>query len=163
MSKYNAPLNPPMLIYNKCRYVKNILKKTSRSIDQVTIQPDGKWDMNSRKEVLSDSRLNGMASESDDDIVEITKSGTSVKMSGPRSYGTPAGQLSQPRDQLPSAPSRDSSSASSKRPRAAVIDLTSSGDEDDQPLARPPAPKRQQTSFGNPSSVPAYRPPPPRA
>ena len=143
--------------------MRNILKKTSRSTDQVTIQPDGKWDMNSKKEVLSASRSNGVASESDDDIVEITRSGDSVKMSNPRPFGTPAGQLSQPRDQLSSVPSRDSSTTSSKRPRAAVIDLTSSGDEDDQPLARPPAPKRQQTSYGNPSSVPAYRPPPPRA
>lgn len=87
--------------------------------------------------------------------------------STPRLSGTPSGFLSQSGNgQGWSAPPSAAGSASNKRPReaAAVIDLTSSGDEDDEPLARP-APKRQQTSYsnyGNPSSIPAYRPPPPR-
>jgi len=137
---------------NDCdRYVKNILKSTSRSIDQVTVQPDGRWELNSKKDNIS--RTNGVASDDDDDLVEITKSGDSVRMSTPRTYGTPVGTL--PQASATSSGAMGSSS-SGKRPIAAVIDLTSSGDEDDEPIARPP--KRQQTN-GYGSMPPAYRPP----
>jgi E3 SUMO-protein ligase PIAS1 len=147
--------NPNLLAYQKhanfcCRYVKNILKSTSRSVDQVTIQPDGRWELNSKKESMS--RTNGVASDDDDDLVEITKSGDSVRMSTPRTYGTPVSTL----PQASAASSAMGSSSSGKRPIAAVIDLTSSGDEDDELLARPP--KRQQTN-GYGVMLPAYRPP----
>lgn len=126
--------------------------------DQVTIQPDGKWELNIKKE--NNSRSSGVASPSDDDdddLVEITKSGDSVKMGTPRAYGTPVGSVG-PGSVPPSGVPRGAqSSGSTKRPRTEVIDLCSSEDEDDEPLARPAA-KRQQTNGYNGPSPPVYRP-----
>ena len=145
------------------RYVKDILKKTPRSTDQVTVQPDGKWELNAKKETTSNSRSNRFSTDSDDDLVEITKTGDSVRMGTPQVFKTPAGALpARSREQSSaSLPPRDQGSTSGKRPIAAVIDLTSSGDEEDEPLARPT--KRQFNTvngYNTPSSVPAYRPPP---
>ncbi|CZT05813.1 related to E3 SUMO-protein ligase pli1 [Rhynchosporium agropyri] len=151
-------------------YVQNILKQTSKSIDQVIIQPDGKWELNARKkDNPQPSRpSDGVASDSDDDLVEITKSGDNVRMGTPRvapslpTNGTPSHQ-SREQSSSSSVPARDSlGSTSGKRPISAVIDLTSSGDEEDEPIARQP--KRQFTGngYGAPSaSTPVYRPPPP--
>ena len=145
------------------RYVKDILKNTSKSTDQVTVHPDGKWELYARPEAISKS--NGIASsDDDDDLVEITKTGDSIRMSTPRTYGTPAAAPAVPIFREASASStgpRSQSTTSAKR-SAAVIDLTSSGDEDDEPLARQP--KRQFTSNGTngfSSSIPAYRHGPP--
>ncbi|KAH7321470.1 PINIT domain-containing protein [Rhexocercosporidium sp. MPI-PUGE-AT-0058] len=149
-------------------YVKNILTNTSKSIGQVIIQPNGKWDLNEKKKdnVRQSRPSNGVASDSDDDLIEITKSGDSVRMGTPR-IGPPipisASSSRQSREQSSSSvPARDSmGSISGKRTISAVIDLTSSGDEDDEPIARQP--KRQFTGngFGAPAtSAPVYRPPP---
>lgn len=149
------------------RYVKNILKKTSRSIDQVIIQPDGQWELNDKKKENSrppPRPSNGVASDSDDDLVEITKSGDSLRMGTPRvvpSLSTSGGYLSREQSSS-SVPTRDSmGSSSAKRPISAVIDLTETDDEDDGPIA--PQPKRQFTGngYGPPAaSTPIYRPPP---
>lgn len=138
-------------------YVKDILNNTSRSVDQVTIQPDGKWELHTKIEPSRKS--NGYASSDDDDLVEITESGDSVKVSTPRPYSTPLGSMPQRSyGQAPSSTApRGSGSTSTKRPIAAVIDLTSSGDEDDQPLVR--APKRQYSGYAE-GSPKVYRPAP---
>jgi E3 SUMO-protein ligase PIAS1 len=140
-----------------CRYVKDILKNTSRSVDQVTIQPDGRWELHTKREPTTKS--SGFASSDDDDLVEITQSGDSWRMGTPRSYSTPLGGPPQRvREQSPpSAAQRSSGSISGKRPIAAVIDLTSSGDEDDEPLL--PAPKRQFSGYAEPNLT-VYRPAP---
>ena len=137
--------------------MKDILKNTSRSVDQVTIQPDGKWELHTKIEPPRKS--SGFASSDDDDLVEITESGDSVKVSTPRPYSTPLGSVPQrPHGQAPSsAAPRGSGSTSTKRPIAAVIDLTSSGDEDDQPLIR--APTRQYSGYAEGSPT-VYRPAP---
>ncbi|KAF4634608.1 hypothetical protein G7Y89_g3509 [Cudoniella acicularis] len=138
-------------------YVRNILRNVSRSVDQVTIQPDGKWDLHEKKE--TNSGVKGVASDDDEDLVEVTKSGNSVRMGTPQTYRTPVGNQLQRSVSSSSGHLRDSSSTSGKRPIAAVIDLTSSGDEDEEPLSR--APKRQQTNgYGASSAVPVYRPAP---
>jgi E3 SUMO-protein ligase PIAS1 len=161
MSKWrlNSCSTLHILIY-LFRYVRDILKNTPKSVDQVTVQPDGKWELHNRRESQPISKQNGVASDSDDsDIVEITKSGDSVRMSTYRASQTPVlGQLSRSSSTAARPSGSMSGSTSSKRP-AAVIDLTSSGDEDEKPLAR--APKRQQTNGFQPMSVPAYRPGPP--
>lgn len=149
------------IILTIARYVKDILKKTSKSVDQVTIQPSGKWELHVRLEPTSKS--NGVASsDDDDDLVEITKSGDCIQMSTPRTYGTPAAVVAPSTREASSssAAPRSQGSTSAKRPIAAVIDLTSSGDEDEEPIARQP--KRQYTNssingFAT-SSPPAYRP-----
>lgn len=126
-------------------------------MDQVTIQPDGKWELHVKTEPSRKS--NGFTSSDDDDLVEITELGQTVKNSTPRSFGTPIGGPPQRDRASSSAALRGSGSTSAKRPIAMVIDLTSSGDEDDQPLIR--APKRQySTSFTD--SPTAFRPAPPQ-
>lgn len=123
----------------------------------MTIQPNGQWELHKKPDP---TKKNGVASASDDDedLVEVTKSGESVRMGVPRAYGTPIqGQPSQYREQssssvATSAP-RGTMTTNGKRPISAVIDLTSSGDED-EPLDR--APKRQFSGF-NPNAPP-YRP-----
>jgi E3 SUMO-protein ligase PIAS1 len=138
--------------------VRDILKNTSRSVDQVTIQPDGKWELHTKIEPVR--KPSGYSSSDDDDLVEITESGHSVKASTPRSYSTPLGGLPPRTHERPpsSAAPLGSGTTSAKRPIAAVIDLTSSGDEDDQPLVR--APKRQYSGYAEPSPT-AFRPAPP--
>jgi E3 SUMO-protein ligase PIAS1 len=133
--------------------VENILKNTPDSVDQVTVQPDGKWQLHNKKENVQQS--NGFASDDDDDddLVEITKNGDSVLMGTPQPYGTPNGSYNQ---RSTSTPSGMQGSISSKRPISAVIDLTSSGDEDEEPISR--TPKRQHTNgYPAPSSFPIYR------
>jgi E3 SUMO-protein ligase PIAS1 len=149
------------------RYVRDILKNTSRSVDQVTIQPNGQWELHNK---ANTSNLNGVASTSDDDdddLIEITKSGDSVRMGAPRIFGTPInGPLSQYREQSSSSTGPTSpavrtlvtAATSAKRPISAVIDLTSSGDEDEEPIDR--APKRQFSNNHFLPGGPAYRPAP---
>lgn len=156
MSKHNT-IKPVQVANTNGRYVDDILKNTSKSTDQVTIQPDGQWELH-----ISDqsSKPNGVASTSDDDddLVEVTKSGDSVRMGTPRPYGTPLSAkppISREQSTASSVPPRSAGSISSKRPRPAVIDLTSSGDEDEEPLAR--APKRQFSSYGQPVAPLVYR------
>lgn len=122
--------------------MRNILNSTSRSVDQVTIQPDAKWELHTRKEPVNPSRSNGVGSDSDDDdLIEITKEGSSIKMGAPRSNNTPVpSRLSGTPSTMLGQPSEPNSGStkSGKRPASAVIDLTSSGDEDDEPLAKRP-------------------------
>lgn len=131
---------------------------------QVTIQPDGKWELHTKKEPTNTSRSNGVASDSDDDLIEITKSGDSVRMSAPRVFKTPVSvQSRQSREPSTSSGlSREpnTGSTSSKRTISAVIDLTSSGDEDEEPVARAPKRPMITNGYGTPSNVPVYRPAP---
>jgi len=143
---------------NYVRYVKDILKNTSKSVDQVTIQPDGRWNFNKKPEL---PKLSGVASTSDDDddLIEITKSGDAVRMGLPRTFATPvSGHSSQAREQSSSSvPPRAAPTTGGKRPISAVIDLTSSGDEE-EPVDR--APKRQVSGINFNPSAPPYQPPP---
>lgn len=125
------------------RYVKDILEKTSRDVDQVTVEPEGEWKLNAKPENSSRPRPS-FGSDEDDDLVMVTKSGDNIRF-GSASTGVtpvPSSLPAQPRNQdQPSMSSQLRNGAiSGKRPAAAVIDLTSSGDEDDQPPAK--APKR---------------------
>lgn len=137
--------------------MKNILNNTSRSVDQVTVQPDGKWDVNAKKDIKSNHRPSGFSDESDDDLVEVTKSGDSIRMSTPRNISTPLGSLpGRPRDMSSSSSvPQMNGSVSGKRTIGAVIDLTSSGDEDEEPIA--PTPKRANINgFGSYPGGPAW-------
>lgn len=148
---------------NAGSYVKDILKSTSRSADQVIIEPNGTW--KSHEKPKSEPQSNGRQGMSfaddddDDDLVEVTKTGQAARLDTPLSYRTPnSAPMVHSREQstLSSGPAAKGSS-SGKRPISAVIDLTSSGDEDDEPLAR--AAKRQFNGYSTPSNaLPAYRP-----
>jgi len=122
-------------------YVKDILAKTSKSQEQVTIEPDGQWHVNSgAEEAVVDEGHNHEPSYIDDDddalIVSFAASG--------RNLATP-NRLAAQRVATPlTGGSREGSSmprSGSKRPIAEVIDLTLS--DDDEPA--PPPAKRQNT------------------
>lgn len=147
--------------------MKNILNNTSKAVDQVTIQPDGKWELHIRKEPVNPSRSNGVGSDSDDDLIEITKEGSSIRMSAPRSNYTPSSvppRLSATPSTMLSQPSdpNSGSAKSGKRPASAVIDLTSSGDEDDEPLAKRPMNGYSTKAIGLNGSAPRMYGGPPR-
>ena len=125
------------------QYVDDILQKTSKTIDQVTIEPTGKWSTitDSQSSPITNNR--DASSEADDDLIEIQEPPriSSIKAEGshePSMLRTPPVSSREP-----STSSGPQPSGSNKRPAAQVVDLTLSSDEDDEPIR---APKRQNTS-----------------
>jgi E3 SUMO-protein ligase PIAS1 len=132
------------------RYVKDILTRTSKNQETVTIEPNGEWHLKDSDD-SSQGQTNGNASyrdkyeDDDDDDLVISE----VNPVSARRIETPKNAT--PSISTPITADRDSSSAgprgiastSLKRPMAAIIDLTLSDDDDDDP---PPPPKRQNTS-----------------
>lgn len=127
------------------RYVQDILDKTPKNLEGVTIEPNGRWLLKA-----DEPESNNFPSEAffddddDDDAIEISEiSNIPVR---------PADKLP-----TPSTPSRQNGNggAGTKRPAPAVIDLTlSSDDEDDEPIQRPT--KRQSTvtnGYNGPSGL----------
>jgi E3 SUMO-protein ligase PIAS1 len=124
--------------------VNDILQRTPQSVDQVTIEPDGKWSQNALP--TSPGQTNGSAvqngDDDDDDIIEIKdirlaslkSEYTSTPASGPKT---------------PSANSREPSASRSSSNKRPVIDLTISDDEDEPPR---PA-KRTMTSNAFPNML----------
>ena len=117
----------------------------------MTIEPDGRWLMkNAEDERHSQSQANGTSlNDDDDDDWEISE----VSVVGGRRFETPKNPtpstgtpVSAPRDSASLGP-RGIATTSAKRPAAAVIDLTLSSDDDDEPISRPA--KRQNTSNGH--------------
>ncbi|KAL9602127.1 MAG: hypothetical protein Q9179_002635 [Wetmoreana sp. 5 TL-2023] len=108
------------------QYVDNILMSTPKSVDQVTVEPDGKWSQIAEAETLPKGDHD--SSDDDEDLVEIkdpprlaavkneTISGRSSMMTPPMSS----------REQ-----SSSSVHAAAKRSMSAVIDLTSDDDEEE--------------------------------
>ncbi|KAL2271860.1 hypothetical protein VTJ83DRAFT_1231 [Remersonia thermophila] len=118
-------------------YVREILSKTSDSVEQVTIEPDGQWSVPGANKHDTPSHD---ATSLDDDVVisEVTSTNragsTAGTAHGRASTSTP--HLATPTS-VASTPSATAlpSRASTKRPAPEVIDLTLS-DSDDEP-ARP--------------------------
>ncbi|KAG9242409.1 PINIT domain-containing protein [Calycina marina] len=136
-------------------YLGSILTSTSRSVDQVTVQPDGRWDV--RKEPVGRQGYKGVASTSDDDddLIEITKTGDHVSTSAPRATPVTGRPCSTPFREASSssavAAPQTNGSMNGKRPIAAVIDLTS--DDEDDPV-QPPA---KRLYYQQPT-LPSFRP-----
>lgn len=140
-----------MLTYTS--YVKAILEKTSKSLETVTIEPNGKWSSKPPQEDSSPSRPRGAPLEDDeDDDLEVSEI-----IIGGRRLETPK-KLSHCTD-TPSSGGRDHSttaprgSHSAKRPAPAVIDLTLSSD-DEEPIQRPS--KRQHTYTYHRGTTPPF-------
>ncbi|PON21706.1 hypothetical protein TGAM01_v209444 [Trichoderma gamsii] len=134
-------------------YVKAILEKTSKNLETVTIEPNGKWSSKPPKEDSSPSRPRGAPVEDDeDDDLEVSEI-----IIGGRRLETPK-KLSHCTD-TPSSGGRDHSSTaprgshSAKRPAPAVIDLTLSSD-DEEPIQRPS--KRQHTYTYHRGTTPPF-------
>lgn len=151
MSKYRSPvfLIDTLLMFS--RYVRDILDRTSKSVEQVDIKPDGQWKAHGpveEEEIKPEPRYDAYNLDDDDFVV------SEVSPAGGRSTSTPGGYRSThtPANLAPptAAPtpgpeaSREGSSMSrsggNKRSHD-VIDLTLSDDDDEEPQ---PPPKRQQ-------------------
>ncbi|MCJ1227734.1 SUMO ligase siz1 [Toensbergia leucococca] len=125
------------------QYVNDILNSTPRSVEQVTIEPNGQWFQTSQADKSSRRNNDRSDCDEDEDLVEIKDI--------PRIAAVKAESASD-LDSLawtPPASSREQSTlsaaprpASGKRPIGQIIDLTFSSDEDEPPRA----PKRQIAS-----------------
>ena len=126
------------------QYVDDILKSTPKSTDQVTIEPNGEWSQTSLPS-SGPKKNDGRASSSDgeDDLVEIRDH---PQIANVKREATTEGNTLR----TPPISSREQSITSSglppptgsKRSSGAVVDLTLSSDEDEEPMR--PA-KRQLT------------------
>ncbi|KAJ5476008.1 transcriptional regulator family: Zinc fingerMIZ-type [Penicillium sp. IBT 31633x] len=134
------------------QYVDDILKTTSSNIDQVTVEPDGVWS----SPTDSDARkLGGMTPTSDDDddddLIEISEPGVpAVKQEPGRANIALERTPAQSQSREASTPSSVMRMSSKKRPISQVIDLTESGDEEDEspvPPCKRPAPSLPSRSF----------------
>ncbi|KAI4168910.1 MAG: hypothetical protein LQ343_006032 [Gyalolechia ehrenbergii] len=111
------------------QYVDDILKTTPSSVDQVTVQPDGKWSRIAEGE--PSPRRSHESSEDDEELVEIkdpprisaVKHGNNNGASFMRT--PPASSREQSSSSVPPI------SAGAKRLVSAVIDLTSDDDDED--------------------------------
>ena len=117
---------------------------TGVSVEQVTIEPNGKWTVNSKSECSP--RRNGASSstDEDEDLVEIKDARvTSLKEEAPY---TPLVMSRTPpsSSREPSIASGSIRSTTGKRPIGQVIDLTFSDDDDDEP----PRAAKRHTSYG---------------
>ena len=127
------------------QYVDDILRSTSKSVEQVIIEPNGQWHRVSEGRTTPDTeKRNGPSDDDDDELVEIKDL---PRVAAMKAAGGSATSLRTPptssREQSTSSAVPPSTSA--KRPIGQVVDLTLSSDDEDQP---PRAPKRQapQTS-----------------
>ncbi|KAG5982209.1 hypothetical protein E4U55_002192 [Claviceps digitariae] len=125
-------------------YVRDILTNTSKDLETVVIEPNGRWSTKASHEDTPQS-AKGTAFEEDDELEISEISVIPRRLDTPKTntpiIGTPA---STERDSTASAPR--AATCSTKRPAAAVIDLTLSSD-DDEPAQRPR--KRLNTAANN--------------
>ncbi|KAL2037021.1 hypothetical protein N7G274_010306 [Stereocaulon virgatum] len=116
------------------QYVDNILQSTPKSVDQVTIEPDGKW-FHTSGSAPSPPRTNGRtSSDGEEDLVEIRDMPrlASVKTEFNREPGLMGTPPISSREQSTSSAAPPNQS-SNKRSVGQVVDLTLSSDEDDEP------------------------------
>ena len=115
------------------RYVDDILKSTPKTIDQVTIEPNGKWCQTSGSDPPPRTAKKQRSCNDDEDLIEIDNMPrlASVKSEATHEYGS---------IRTPPTSSREASSPlaqplskhNKKRPAGQVVDLTLSSDEDDE-------------------------------
>ncbi|KAF7126169.1 hypothetical protein CNMCM5793_002591 [Aspergillus hiratsukae] len=118
------------------QYVDDILHSTSPDVEQVIIEPDGKWSSPKEDEVKGAGGVTP-ATEDEDELIEIKEPGIvhvkqeSLSASGLSLERTPA------QSREPSATSSAARLSTNKRSAAQVIDLTGSDDEGDLSPVRP--------------------------
>jgi E3 SUMO-protein ligase PIAS1 len=115
------------------RYARDILVRTPESVEQVTIEPDGKWSVPGAKKEATPTQEASCVDDDDIVVSEIARTGGRTTTT-PSLATAPTTHLATPT----SVASRDTSAAprsSSKRPAVEVIDLTLSDDDDEPPRA----------------------------
>ncbi|KAK5947877.1 E3 SUMO-protein ligase pli1 [Knufia fluminis] len=181
----NRPAQWDNLVYDQ--FVEEILRNTHKDIEQVTIEPDGRWHVIKTEEDEPKPKTPNPFSnhhdsdddDDDDDLIEITDIDAPKTTASIRTRPS-ADSIRTPslngRDSFPPPPTLSSASLaqsihqppttqSKKRPREEVIDLTLSDDDEQPPVSRIKRPSlSSQISDSNRSGVPgAFRftlPPP---
>lgn len=139
-------------VAEQSRYVREILNQTAKSVDQVTIEPSGKWSQHVKVVAPTRSNHHAVGLDDDEDLVEIKDTRTSHLRETDNVPSSTTNFTPPASSREPSSSIGPSKSASKKRTASAVIDLTLSDDDDEEPLAPRPA-KRQQTSYNTPNSM----------
>jgi E3 SUMO-protein ligase PIAS1 len=152
------------------KYFEDILNRTSRSIEKVDIEPNGDWKVIKDEE---ETQPNGTSSKARasydddfDDLVELDQPAVNKPVNGVKRdsypqnlapFPGPALSFSTPplSSREPSVPQSNASTSrpGNKRPQSAVIDLTLSDDEDDDP----PRPAKRQSTINAQRSQPSNR------
>lgn len=115
-------------------YVREILVKTPKTVEQVTIEPDGKWSVpGAKNETASAANEASLLDDDDLTVSEVFWGSNRTSTATPNRGAAPALALGTPTNGASSTPSI--SRSGSKRPAPEVIDLTLS--DDDEPPARP--------------------------
>ncbi|OAX81138.1 hypothetical protein ACJ72_04521 [Emergomyces africanus] len=128
---------------NIIRYVDNILKSTPSSLDQVTVEPDGKWHITKDDDnIIRGGNQSPPNDDGDGDLVEIQDSRVVTLKQEPSTVpmGVHRTPSAQPRE-ISSIPSASRPTPNNKRPASQVIDLTISDDDDDD--EEPPRPAKR--------------------
>lgn len=150
------------------KYFEEILNTTDKSIEQVTIEPNGQWIVEQEDEDKGKSnQAKGEAraawdDDFDDDVIEVLDDSPKALTNGVKQELTTASPMGPPglSFNTPPVSSREASVArsnasaqrptgSNKRSASAVIDLTLDDEEEEQP----PRPAKRQTT-GNPLGGP---------
>ena len=135
----------------------DILRSTPSDVEQVIIEPDGRW---STVKTDDDSGGAGGATPAseDDDLVEIREPGaTPIKQ---ESFSTPSlmVQRTPAQSREPSTTSSAAHMSTNKRPASQVIDLTGSDeDDDDDGLPVRPAKRPALSAVNRPVHRPEFR------
>lgn len=133
---------------NKSRYVREILTSTADSVEQVTIDPFGKWSVPGAKNEVKPQSSRASFIEDDDLII------SSFRDSSAFSTATPSRTLGASVSTTPNTGTSYNASAAprptAKRSAPEVIDLTLSDDEDDP---YPPAKRANMNQNGFHGSV----------
>ncbi|KAK0629857.1 PINIT domain-containing protein [Bombardia bombarda] len=136
-------------------YVREILVETPDSVEQVTIEPDGKWAApGTQKSSRKEQSYEPSYLDDDDFVVSETLSRASYgtthcetpsRMAAPSTFlGTPTNSSSRDSSAMPR------SATSNKRPLPEVIDLTFSDDDDEEPARPVKRPNYGSNGYSNP-------------
>lgn len=133
--------------------MKDILNSTPKSVEQVTIEPNGEWSQNTAVSPSAGGPTGNntmiKADEiDDDDLLELHTSVVKSNLNSNSKTSTPSAS-----NRLIGSPSVSGSvsrSTSNKRPVGSVIDLTLSDDEDENPR-----PAKRQATMDNPNALSA--------
>lgn len=134
------------------RYVDDILKSTPISVDQVTIEPNGKWAQTTGNTLSPPRTSNGrISSDGEEDLVEIRDIPrlASVKSEVSREPGLMRTPPISSREQSTSSAQPPAPTSGNKRTAGQIVDLTLSSDEDEEP----PRAAKLHKSSNNPSKL----------
>lgn len=104
--------------------MQDILDSTSKDVDSVTVDPDGKWSVITQRSPSADFGPNS----DDEDIIEIQALNQATRVNPSSQSQTPSSSGAREGTAIPRS--------SSKRPISQVIDLTLSDDDEPRPAKR---------------------------